>query len=293
MDRPIDTASLGARIRAIRSSRGMSQHQLANRSGISLRFVGQVESGRANASIARLAELAAGLEVSLVTLLAGLGPVHDPVDRLAERVLELSGEERERVLARVGLDRADKIALVGLRGAGKSTIGARAARRLGCPFVVVDELVRERSGLALADLFELHGTQGYHGVVREVLRERLDASGVAILEIGGSVVSDPESWALLSRRARVVWLRATAEAHLARVTAQGDTRPMQGYDDALHRLRELLREREPLYRRAHVTVDTLAEGVEGAAAIVAGLSAAGREARCGRDRAPSAGPGAR
>lgn len=246
---------------------------MAQAAGMSLRFVGQVESGQANVSLARLAELAAALDASLVGWLAGLGPVHDVLDQIAMRLRDRPPEELDAVLASVQSPHAvEKIALVGLRGAGKSTVGARVAQRLGCPFVEVDALVRQRAGLSLADLFEIHGAQGYHRVSREVLRECLVAPGPAVLEIGGSVVADTGAWALLSQQAHVVWLRATAEAHLERVAAQGDTRPMEGYDDALVRLREILAEREPLYQRAHKSFDTVELGLDG---VVTAVAAAG------------------
>ncbi len=258
---------MGTRIRAARTGRGWSQQQLADRAGISLRFVGQVESGGANLSIARLAELAAALDVSLVGLLAGLGPVRDVADQLAAHARELDPTGQAELLGEL-VPRVEKVALVGLRGAGKSTVGALAAAELGCPFVEVDALVRRQMGLSLADLFEIHGPEGYRRASRDVLRQCLVEPGLAVLEVGGSVVLDVEAWQLLTAHARVVWLRASAEAHLDRVAAQGDTRPMEGYDDALRRLHEILAERAPLYERAHVAVDTVSAGILGSTKAV-------------------------
>ena len=170
---------------------------------------------------------------------------------------------------------AQKLALIGLRGAGKSTIGAAAAASLECPFVVVDERVRERAGMPLADVFEVHGAEGYHRLCHEVLTELVERPGPTVLEVGGSVVADEACWGLLAAHTRVVWLRASAEEHLRRVAAQGDTRPMRGFGDALPRLRQILEARQPLYARAPVVIDTEALGVSGAAeAVVAATVAA-------------------
>lgn len=254
---------MGAQIRDLRGRRGWSQRELAQRAGVSLRFLGQMETGVANVSLARLCEVAAALEVSLVTLLAGSGPVHDAVDQVAAELRTLGTEAQWNLLGRLGASRVRHVALVGLRGAGKSTVGARAAERLGCRFVVVDDEVRGRSGLALSDLFEMHGTTGYHRFCREVLREFIGHSEPAVLEIGGSVVADRECWELLDSHTRVLWLKASAGAHLQRVSAQGDTRPMEGFADATARLREILAVREPLYRRAHDVIDTERHGLQG------------------------------
>lgn len=255
-------STLGARIRGARTSRGWSQRELCARSGVSLRFLGQLEGGQANVSVARLAELAEALGLSLVALLAGLGPHSDPADRLAAHVVGLGEPGGRALLAKVLPPVPDKIALVGLRGAGKSTVGARAAQQLGCPLVVLDDVVREHASLSLADLFELHGVGGYHRLCRERLGEVVVAAGPAILEIGGSVVADRSCWALLRRHTTVVWLKATASAYLERVAAQGDTRPVQGHPDAVRRLQAILAEREPLYRRADQVIDTVALGLD-------------------------------
>ena len=75
---------LGERIRALRLERSWSQAELASKAGVSRRFLVQIESGEGNASLLRLAELAEALGVSLVRLVAGLGPVEDfePVEDL-------------------------------------------------------------------------------------------------------------------------------------------------------------------------------------------------------------------
>jgi len=255
---------LGSRVRRLRGARGLTQRQLAEQAGLSLRFLGQLEAGRANVSLARLAELADALGVSLVTLLHGLGP-GDELDTLTGRMAALPGPARARWLSDLApVGQPEAVCLVGLRGAGKSTVGARVARALGWPFVVLDDRVRARSGLSLADLFEMHGTTGYHRHCREALRVVL-GEGPAVIEVGGSVVADDAAWSLLASRTTVVWLQAAPRSHLERVAAQGDTRPMAGFADALAELRALLAVRQPLYRRAHHQIDTDALGVEGSA----------------------------
>ena len=274
--------NLGARVRATRLERGWSQKELADRSGMSLRFLGQVESGTANVSVARLIELAAALGVSLTALFAGLGPVRDPIDELARHLRTLDLSQQREVVTAFLAPRVRKVALVGLRGAGKSTVGARAADLLHCPFVIVDHEVKRRAGLDLADLFEMRGSEGYLQLCREVLGEMLRSPEPMILEIGGSVVTDPGSWQQLSERARVVWLKAPAEAHLERVAAQGDMRPMEGFEDALVRLRQIMNERAPSYQRAHHAIDTVQLGLDGSVEALVSLA---RELQVGREDA--------
>ena len=261
-------AGLGARIRGLRSERGLSQRALAQRAGVSPRFLVQVEQGSGNASLSRLADLAGALGVSLTTLVHGLGPVRDDLDALANDAAGMAPAARRRLRLRAA-PRARKVALVGIRGAGKSTVGARLAARLGCPFVALDRRVEERAGMPLVQIFDVRGADGYREMCRAVLEDTLLAPGRAVLEVGGGLVTDPEAWRLLRERAFVAWLKARPEELLRRVQAQGDLRPMAGWADPLGEIRALQAARAPGYGQADQAVDTEASGVEGAVAAIA------------------------
>ena len=239
---------VGARVRELREAAGFTQAELARRSGVSLRFVADVERGAGNASLLRLGELALALGVSVGGLVAGAGPVIDDFAIFAS----LSGAERKR---RLGPPR-EAIVLVGLRGAGKTTVGRALAGRMNAPFHEVDRLVEERAAMPLAALFSDHGTDRFRRLEREVIETLLASGGPMVLAAGGSIVTDASTWDALRQRTRTVWLRARAESHLRRVEAQGDSRPMRGRRDALAELRALLADREPLYGQADLTVDT-------------------------------------
>jgi XRE family aerobic/anaerobic benzoate catabolism transcriptional regulator len=241
-------ARLGARARALREGRGLTQAALARRSGVSLRFLADVERGSANASVLRLAELALALEVSLAELVATAGPLDDDVARFAR----LSPPARAELVGH----RRRALVFVGLRGAGKTTVGRAVATRLGAPFFEVDEVIEARAGMPLGTLFSEHGVERYRALEKVVVEELLAGEGRVVLATGGSLVTDFDLWAHVRRHAQTVWLRARAESHLRRVEAQGDTRPTRGRADALAELRGLLAAREPLYAAADLTLDT-------------------------------------
>jgi len=235
-------ARLGAVVRKARAERGLSRKDLAERAHVSERFLAQLEAGAGNISVLRLEDVAEALGRSAATLLADANavvPSHDGV-----------------------------IALLGLRGAGKSTIGAEVARRLGVPFVELDALVAREAGMSLATIFEIHGEAHFRRVEREALRKFLDETPAAVLATSGSIVKDKETFALLRARTKTVWLKARARDHWDRVVAQGDGRPMHGRANAKSELEELLRARKPLYERADVTVDTSLASVDDAVARV-------------------------
>lgn len=241
-------------VRAERTRRALSRRELSDRAGVSERFLVQLEGGQGNISVARLSDVARALDTSAAALLTAATP-----DRAsgAEDGAQPSGASRRVV-----------VALLGLRGAGKTTIGARAASALGVPFVELDALVERAAGMSLRELFELHGAQYYRRVERDALARFLARGEPAVLATGGSLVTDHESFEALRRGAVTVWLKARPEDHWSRVVAQGDARPMAGRADAMDDLRRLLLARAPLYERADRVVDTSALGLERAVRAV-------------------------
>lgn len=231
-------AGLGRRVRELRGRQGYTLNELAARSGLSPRFLIAVEAGEANISVRKLAGLASALASTPAALLAA--PDADPSRPV--------------------------IALLGLRGAGKTTIGRRLARRLRVPFVELDRRVEQAAGMSLAEVFAMHGEEYYRRLERETLARVLDEAGGhrLVLAAGGGLVTSPETYALLRRRALTVWLRADPEDHWNRVVQQGDRRPMADHPEAMAELRRLLAARQRLYAEADATVDTSRLGIPGA-----------------------------
>jgi XRE family transcriptional regulator, aerobic/anaerobic benzoate catabolism transcriptional regulator len=224
--------SLGRRARRARVERGWTIRDMAERSGVSARFLVQLEAGKGNISVKRLADVARALETTPAALLT---------------------EEDE--------SRRPVIALLGLRGAGKTTVGRRLARRLRIPFVELDRRIEDAAQLTLAELFSLHGEAHYRRLEREVLEQVLREDKPMVLATGGGLVTSHDTYALLRRSAVTVWLRARAEDHWNRVVRQGDRRPMVDHPQAMADLRVLLNVRGPLYAAADHTLETTGKAV--------------------------------
>ena len=219
-------SQIGGRVRNRRTSMGWTLREVADRSGVSSRFLSDLEAGKGNISVARLADVASALDVPLVSLMP-------------------SEEKQESV-----------VALVGLRGAGKSTIGRAVAKHLGMPFFELDALIEKEANLSLGELFSLHGEAYYKRLAYDLLLKILAKNEHMVVAIGGSIVTDPETWQLLKRRSHTVWLKATPGDHWKRVLKQGDTRPMANRTSAMTELRSILSLRAPLYSEAAQTIDT-------------------------------------
>ncbi|WP_437815810.1 shikimate kinase [Sorangium sp. So ce1078] len=240
-------AHLAGRLRQRRQELALTLRELAELAGVSERFLVLLESGRANVSVVRLEDIGRALGTSAAALLAAGELVEEEAPRSPS-----SGEAGAGGVL---------VALLGLRGAGKTTIGGRAAARLGVPFLELDGLVAARAGMSLAALFEIHGNAYYRRLEREELARLADARAHGIVATGGGLVTDPATFERLRRCAVTVWLRAKPEDHWRRVVEQGDARPMANRADAMKELRGLFQARRALYEQADFVVDTSALGL--------------------------------
>ncbi len=255
-------AAVGNRVRERRARLGITRKLLARTAEVSERYLGQLETGEGNISILLLRRIALALDVPLPELLAATSADPEqgkivsllariPAHRRAEIVARLVDELGEQEAAR-----RQRVALIGLRGAGKSTLGNALAESLGVPFLELNREVERETGLPAAEVFDLYGQAGYRRIEHRCLERVLAEHERAVLSLGGGVVSEGDTFDLLLRSCRTVWVKASPEEHMARVLAQGDFRPMAGHDDAMEDLKRILIARDPMYRKADVIVDT-------------------------------------
>jgi XRE family aerobic/anaerobic benzoate catabolism transcriptional regulator len=263
-------AAVGREVRRHRAKRGMTRRQLAEASETSERYLAQIESGVGNPSVSVLRAIALALDLPTSALLpeagartAELGTILDLLAQVPERELApLAKEIAARVVSRAGADRARRIALVGLRGAGKSTLGRMLAQHLGWPFIELDRRVEEEYGASIPDLIEMAGTATFRRHERNALERVIAEHDAAIITTAGGIVSNPETYAVLLRRAHTVWIKARPEEHMSRVMAQGDFRPMAQNRQAMADLVAILEARRADYARAEADVDTSGDAVE-------------------------------
>jgi XRE family aerobic/anaerobic benzoate catabolism transcriptional regulator len=267
-------AALGARVRHVRALRGMSRKVLARVSGISERYIAQLETGQGNVSIKLLRRVAAAMGVRVEDLIVDeAAPQGWPIFRdllrtaapaqVAEARAILAGAAPARAAERV--PPPDRVALIGLRGSGKSTLGRITAERLGWSFIELNREVERANALSVGEILALYGQEGLRRREQAMLRELIARPGAMIVATGGGIVAEPLTFDLLLANFVTVWLKAAPEEHMARVRQQGDLRPMADDRAAMAELRTILTSREPLYARAPITVDTSGMSVAAAA----------------------------
>ncbi len=259
---PIFLRQLGERVRNGRARLGMTRKMLAQESGVSERYLAQLEGGQGNMSIGLLRQVSEALNLGLDELVQeGPAPALE-LKLLTNYLGRLTPEDLTRchdlVVANFGSggSRGRRLALVGLRGAGKSTLGRMVAERLGCPFIDLAREIESDAGMSLNEIFSLSGQSGFRRLERRCLDRIVHSHDEAVIETGGGLVTESETYEILLETCHTIWLKAEAEEHMARVIAQGDKRPMAGNSEAMADLRLILGQRESLYAKAEFTIDT-------------------------------------
>jgi shikimate kinase len=144
------------------------------------------------------------------------------------------------------------VVLVGMMGAGKSTVGRRLSGRLGLPFLDADIEIEAAAGMSISDIFETHGEPHFRDGEARVIARLLD-SGPAVLATGGGAFMREETRGRIRAKAVSIWLKADADIIMRRVKRRAD-RPLLQTEDPEATVGRLMREREPVYQHADLTI---------------------------------------
>ena len=269
---PADEAYLrrvGERVRLGRARRGMSRKVLSRASGVSERYLAELERGAGNASLLVLRQIAQALSIEASALVSD--EPERPIDlTLAIHQLErLSpaelAEARQLIAQRFGMAGSSahgRIALVGLRGAGKTTLGQLAAEALAVPFIELDREVEREAGARLDEVFALYGQDAFRRFERRALERVLNQNERAVIATGGGAVLAEANRRRIAERAIVVYLHARP-GHLWHRVKHDRNRPLLATPDPQKRLEELYAQRDPLYREvADLVLDTGKQSVQ-------------------------------
>jgi shikimate kinase len=144
------------------------------------------------------------------------------------------------------------VVLVGMMGAGKSTIGRRLSVRLGLPFLDADAEIEAAAGMSIPDIFESRGEAEFRNGEVRVIARLLDG-GPAVIATGGGAILRQETRDRIREKAVSIWLKADSDIIMRRVKRRSD-RPLLQTADPEATVERLIREREPVYGLADVTV---------------------------------------
>ena len=254
-------ARVGERVREARQRRGIPRRVLSEMSGVSPRYLAQLEAGEGNISIGLLQRVAVALDHRIEWLVGEDDPWTSDALRVADLYRVATADVQQAALRILNPEpaealRAKRVCLVGLRGAGKSTLGARLGAEMDVPFVELNAEIEEQSGMPVSEVMALYGQEGYRKLEAQAVSRVIATHETMILAVAGGIVAEPETYTTLLSHFHTIWLRASPAEHMERVRAQGDERPMAGNPEAMEQLKSILTSREALYGKALAQFDT-------------------------------------
>lgn len=132
------------------------------------------------------------------------------------------------------------VSLIGMPGSGKTTIGRGLARALGKTFVDLDEVIEQKAGCSIPDIFARDGETVFRAIEAQAAAEVGRGSG-QVIACGGGIIKTPSNVHALRQNGPVLWVQRP----LNRLATAG--RPLSKGAEALRRMEQ---ERFPLYEKA-------------------------------------------
>ncbi len=251
----------GACVKEHRQLQRLSRRELSERSGVSPRYLVQLESGEGNISIGLLKSVALALGIPMTSLLEDAATNHDENLRIGQLFAEADDATRAEVLRLLDPEqsryhKAERVCLIGLRGAGKSTLGSMIAHEFGMPFIELNAIIEQKAGMPIGEILALYGQEGYRELEANALNDVITEHQHVVLAAAGGIVADEATFAQVLSHFHTVWLKALPDEHMSRVQAQGDHRPMEGRPEAMQQLKQILQSREQQYAQAEYMLDT-------------------------------------
>ncbi|MFK7876302.1 MAG: helix-turn-helix transcriptional regulator [Paracoccaceae bacterium] len=258
---------VGRRVHFLRKGAGYSRRELSELSGVSNRYLAQLEGGEGNISIGLLQQIALALETSIDALVlqerqgdaesAHVASLYQKADKAARaRVMQVL----DPIAARAA--KANRICLIGLRGAGKSTLGALIASDLAIPFIELNTEIEAQVGVPVREIIALYGEEGYRQIEADTLTTIIQEHDQIVLAVAGGIVASAQAFERVLLNFHTIWIKAQPAEHMERVRAQGDLRPMAGNPQAMDQLRQILRTREEHYAKAAYQLDTSGKPIQ-------------------------------
>lgn len=144
------------------------------------------------------------------------------------------------------------LVLIGYRGSGKSTVGKDLARNLGLDFLDTDNVIQEKTGRTIREIFATSGEPAFRDLESEALEQLLSQEDLApsVIATGGGIVMREENRECLKKLGLVIWLEVSPITALQRIsqdTFTTEQRPSLSDDSLSDEVHRMIAQRTPIY----------------------------------------------
>lgn len=147
------------------------------------------------------------------------------------------------------------IAIIGLMGVGKTTIGAKLAKKLQLYFVDCDQEIEDAERHTIKEIFAQKGEKYFREVERKTIKNIVLRDEAVVLSLGGGAFENKETQEILREKAVIIWLHARVDTILHRI-GNKSTRPLLNQENKRDILEKLVKERYPAYSTADLNFNT-------------------------------------
>lgn len=147
------------------------------------------------------------------------------------------------------------IVLIGFMGTGKSTVSSYLKKVFGMEVVEMDQIISERQGMSISDIFETYGEEYFRDLETELLIEMQSRTNV-VISCGGGVPMRERNVTEMKKNGKVVLLTARPETILERVK-NDHGRPLLEGNKNVGFIADLMKKRREKYEAAaDITIET-------------------------------------
>ena len=163
------------------------------------------------------------------------------------------------------------ISLTGFMGCGKSSVGRELSRLLCCPFMDLDDVIEERAGRSIPEIFATDGETVFRQMELEALQATTSTEGMLVLALGGGTVMTPKCAEIIHERTMCIYMKAGIDTLVSHLEGEAEGRPMLKGDSLRSRIMELMDLRADTYEKtAHIIIDTDGKSIEALASEISG-----------------------
>ena len=154
----------------------------------------------------------------------------------------------------------NNIFIIGFMASGKSTLGKKISKHLGCTFIDTDKVIEKKQSKTIPEIFNEEGEEAFRIFEKKSLKELLKNDAKKVISTGGGLPCNQENMNLMLKHGLVVFLELDLKSVLNRVKASKAKRPLLANlsdDELTEKINSLYQQREKYYKQAHITINAL------------------------------------
>lgn len=153
-----------------------------------------------------------------------------------------------------------KIFIVGFMGVGKTTFGKKLAKKLNYDFIDTDKYIVNQQAKSIAQLFDQHGEKYFRQIEEQTLKDLVKGNDKIVISTGGGMGANISNMELMKNQGTVIYLQLDKQSIYNRLIQAKAKRPLivnLNDNELLRFIEDRLKEREPVYSMAHITLNAL------------------------------------